>query len=160
MDKFLKYLEKLEINKSEKNKQSAICYEVETCGSDYLIEAPEFFYNRAVVFFDYNVEAEKEYFKNLIETEYKLEAYCKRYAYDCKKKITSYGLVYLVISRPADIEKAENYYNFSEACREEFYRIDHKYHMEGKTKFSNQAATILNRIYSLRYRQFLRSIEA
>ena len=160
MDKLIKYLQKLNINQCKPNHDFNVCYEVQTCGSDYFMEAPNFFYNRVVVYMEYNVDAGKEYFMKLNVIEKMLKSYCNKYFYKCERTITSYGLVYFIITSIADYEKAEYYYNFAEACRNEFFRIDHKYHMEGKTNFSNQAAIILNRIYSLRYRQFLKATEA
>lgn len=163
MDKFIKYLEKQGVQKIDRTEKYDfnVCFEVQKIGDDsYFTEAPNFTYTRVCLYFEYNVEAGKEYFMYLNSLEKKIRSYAKKYSYDVKSYVTSYGLCYFYIARIEDLEKAESYYHYKTNCIEEWENIYHKMCESGRKENGEKAARILNKIYSLRYRQFLRATEA
>lgn len=163
MEKFIKYLKKQGVQEVDRNSKYDfyVCFEVQTMGDNsYFKEAPNFTYTRVCLYFEYNVEAEKEYFMYLNILEKKIKSYAKKYGYDVKSYATSCGLRYFNIARIDDLEKAESYYHFKTNCIEQWENIYHKMCESGRKENGEKAARILNRIYSLRYRQFLREIEA
>ena len=161
MDKFINYLKKQgvqEVNRTSKYDFN-VCFEVQAMGDySYFKEAPNFTYTRVCLYFEYNVEAGKEYFMYLDRLEKKIRSYAKKYGYDVKSYCTSYGMVYFNIARIDDLEKAESYYHYKSNCIEEWENVYHRMCEAGRTENAEKAARILNRIYSLRYRQFLRAI--
>lgn len=160
MDKFIKYIEKQGIQKHEKHDKYDTCisYEVQTCGhKTYFMEAPNFIYKRVCISFDYNVEAGEEYFKHLKMIEKKILAYAKKYGYIAETYCYTFG-IFIYVTNAEDAETAEYYYHYMKSCIRQWEEVDHHLHTVGKTQYSNLAAEILNRIYSLRYRQFLRAI--
>lgn len=161
MDKFISYLKKQGVQETAKNSKHDynVSFVVESCGdNDYFVEAPNFTYKRVCLLFDYNVAENESYFRYLADLERKVRSYAKKYGY-IVESCSCYDIRFFYITKAEDAERADHYFSFRDACIRQWEEIDHHFHNTGKFKeYSELSAKVLNRIYSLRYRQFLRSI--
>lgn len=114
MDKLKKYLEKIGINETQKGAiytRPIECYKI-TYGDDYFYNAPNYFYNAYLIIFDYNTDADADYFRTLQEKENKIRAYAKKYNYEVFNSYIHPWARSFCIARRDDREKSEIFFRF------------------------------------------------
>lgn len=161
MEKLIKYLLKVGIEPANRMREQNIYFFEQTCGhKDYFMEAPNYTCKRIGISFDYNVAADKEYFMRINQLEKMLQTYCKRFGYSIESHSTSYGVRFLYIMKQSEKKDLEAYFDFTDKCVKDWEIMQHHFYNINRPELSEQAAIILNKIYSLRYRQYLKAVKA
>lgn len=135
MEKLYKYLNKIGVEEKPRRGNytpaPAEFYRV-SYGNSYFYNAPGYTYPGAVVTLDYNTEAPAEYYKNMHQIETRLQAYCKKYGYSCRREYYIYTKnICFFIEKQSDKETAATYYYYVDACREECEQAAHALYTAG-----------------------------
>lgn len=136
MEKLYKYLNKIGVEEKPRRGNytpaPAEFYRQTYGEQGYFENAPGYTYPGAVVALDYNAEAPAEYFKNLHEIETRIERYCKKYGFSCRRDTCHYSkTIYFYIEKQTDRDAATTYYCYVNACREECDQAAHALYTAG-----------------------------
>ena len=164
MKKLFNYLLKIGIQETTRNarynEEAPAVFYIETYGDNsYFTNAPNFIYKGVVICFDYNAEAGPDYFRKFAQLEKMLKTYCKKYNYNMRVDSYFYGYKYLYICRESDREKADNYYYFRDAARQECEQTAHEFYTAGTPEKINGALYEIMEKYGAAYNEFLANTE-
>lgn len=164
MEKLYKYLNKIGVEEKPRRGNytpaPAEFYRQTYGEQGYFENAPGYTYPGAVVTLDYNAEAPAEYFKSLQKIETRIERYCKKYGFSCRRDTCHYSKsVYFYIEKQTDRENAANYYRFRDACREECDKIAHYLYSIGRPEAVNNELKIVINKYGESYKEFLQATQ-
>ena len=133
MEKLKKYLEKIGINETQKGAiytRPIECHKI-TYGDHYFYNAPNYFYNAYLIIFDYNTDADADYFRTLQEKENKIRAYAKKYNYEVFNSYIHPWARSFCIARRDDREKSEIFFSFRDETIEKVLKACDKEYIEG-----------------------------
>ena len=163
MEKLYNYLQKIGIQERPKhgshNEPPAVFYRETYGDAGYFQNAPNHTHPGAVVALDYNTEAPAEYFRDLIEKETRIAAYCKKYGYFCRRDICHYSkTVYFYIERQSDREAANDYFYFRDASIMECNQAAHSLYIQDRAGEVEKTLRAIMDKYGASYSEFLQSI--
>lgn len=130
-----------------------------TYGDYYFYNAPNFIYNAFLICFDYNVEAGKEYFKNLRDIEEKIRKYARRFGYEIFNSTVNPWSRSFVIASRADREKAKTFYYYRDAAINAVNEAIHAAAVAGREFEQNELKNIMD-TYGAAYNERLKAEQA
>ena len=164
MKKLFNYLLKIGVQETTRsaryNEEAPAVFYSETYGDrSYFTNAPNFTYTGAVICFDYTAEAGADYFRKFTQLEKMLKTYCKKYGYNMRVDSYFYGYKYIYICKETDREKADSYYYFRDAARQECEQTAHEFYTAGTPEKINGALYDIMNKYGAAYNEFLNNTE-
>lgn len=141
---YLKSIGVVELEKHAKSNGAPVeCYRVQY-GDNYFYNAPNFSYTGVLICFDYNVDAEPEYFKNLARVEDKIRKYARRYGYEVFNSTVCPWMRSFVIASRDDREKSATFYYYRDAAIEAVNQAIHNGYISGSPVSDADIKEIMN----------------